>query len=228
MKVAAIIPAAGQGRRLGSKTFKPFVRIFGKPLLVHTLESLKESFNFSEIIIATAPSRLEETLGLLRRHRIRGVRVVLGGKSRAESVRNALFTVSGDCEWVLVHDAARPFVDRSQVKKLLRAALMTGAAILAAPVTATVKRVDGQKTVLNTEDRDSLFLAQTPQVFRKDLLVRRYDELGPAALGRTDEAALFDRSRTQVRAVLGDLRNIKVTTPEDIELFKFYYKTGKR
>ena len=223
MKIAAIVPAAGLGRRLKTKAFKPFVRILGKPLLVHTLESLKKSFDFAEIIVAAAPAKLDETLRLLRRHKLHGVRVVLGGRNRSGSVRNALLNVSGDCDWVLVHDAARPFVGRVLVRRLLNAAKATGAAIAATPVTATVKRSGARKDVIfKTEDRERLFLAQTPQLFRKGLLAKRYRTLGAKALLCTDEAALFDRSRVRVRLVPGDPKNIKITAPEDIKLFKFY------
>ena len=229
MKIAAIVPAAGHGRRLKTKTFKPFIRILGKPLLVHTLESLKKSFDFTEIIVAAAPAKLDETLALLRQHQFRGVRVVLGGRNRSGSVRNALLNVSGDCDWVLVHDAARPFVDGVLVRRLLNAARATGAAIAATPVTATVKRSNTRKDVIfKTEDREHLFLAQTPQLFRKGLLVKRYRELGAKAFLCTDEAALFDRSRVRVKLVPGDPKNIKITGPEDIKLFKFYSKIGKR
>ncbi len=228
MKIAAIVPAAGQGRRLKTKTFKPLVRILGKPLLVHTLESLKKSFHFTEIIVAAAPTKLDETLGLLRQHKLHGVRVVLGGRRRSESVRNALLNVSGDCDWVLVHDAARPFVDGVLVRRLLNAARATGAAITATPITATVKRSGVRKDVIfRTEDRERLFLAQTPQLFRKGLLAKRYRELGAKALLCTDEAALFDRSRVRVKIVPGNPKNIKITVPEDIELFKFYSKIRK-
>lgn len=229
MKIAAIIPAAGQGRRLKAKTFKPFIRVDGKPLLVHTLEAIRKSFDFEEIIVATAPSALERTIRLLRRYKFRGLRIVLGGRSRSESVQNALLSVSDDCDWVLVHDAARPLVARALVRRLLNASRTTGAVIAAMPATATVKRSGIRKDVIfKTEDRKRLFLAQTPQIFRKDLLVKRVRALGAKALRCTDEAALFDGSRTRVKIVLGDPKNIKITAPEDIKLFKFYSKLGQR
>ena len=151
------------------------------------------------------------------------VRVVEGGRTRAESVRNGVLSVSENCQWVLVHDAARPLVDKNLIRRLIHSAKKTGAAILAAPVTSTVKRVDTRhKTILGTEDRGSLVLAQTPQIFKKDLLMRRYQALGPKALLATDEAALFDGSGIKVNIVHGDERNVKITTSQDLELFKFY------
>ncbi len=223
MKIAAVIPAAGHGKRLKSIMPKALVSVLGQPLLVHTLKGLKKSFRFHEIIVAVPANRVENFKNILKRHSLTGVRVIRGGRTRAESVRNGVWNVSEACEWVLVHDAARPLVNKRLVRRLIRSAKKTGAAIAATPVTSTVKRTDAKsKTVLNTEDRDSLYLAQTPQVFKKVHLMKRYEILGPRALFVTDEAALFENSPIKVSVIPGDDRNIKITTPEDIKLFKFY------
>ncbi len=225
MKVSAIIPAAGQGKRLGSKVPKAFVPVNGRPLLVRTLSALKRSFLFEEMIVAVSFEWLEVAKKILKKHGLNRVRAVLGGRTRAGSVRNALSAVSEKCDWVLVHDAARPLVSKAVVRRTILGSKRTGAAICALPVSATVKRIDRfKRRILRTEDRDSLFLAQTPQVFRKDLLLKRYRELGERALEATDEAALFDGSRIQVAVVDGEERNRKITTPEDMELFKFYLR----
>lgn len=229
MRVAAIVPAAGKGRRLKSRQPKPFVPVRGRPLLIHTLRNLKKAFSFSEIILAVNPGTLKAIQRLLARHKIKGVRTVAGGRTRAQSVGNALGSVSPDCDWVLVHDAARPLVSRTLVGRLLKGARRSGAVISALPVSSTVKKTDAsQKIILRTQDRETLYLAQTPQVFRKDLLVGRYKQLGTKAFKATDEAALFDGSGVRVKIVEGEARNIKVTTPEDIELMKFYLLRAKR
>lgn len=223
MKIAVIVPAAGQGRRLKAKQPKAFVPFLGKPLLIHTLTNLKRSFHFKEMIVAAASSQLKSVRRLLARYRLGGVRVVPGGRTRAESVRNAVVSLSSRCEWVLIHDAARPFVSRDLVRRLIKSARRTGAAICALPATATVRRIDPRKGIaLGTEDRESLVLVQTPQVFRKRLLLERYRRLGRKALSRTDEAALFDGTHVKVSVIPGDSRNIKVTTKDDFELCKFY------
>ena len=228
MRVAAIVPAAGKGRRLKTRQPKPFVPVLGSPLLIHTLRNLKKAFSFSEIILAANPAALKAIRRLLARHKIKGVRIVRGGKTRAESVRNALWNVSPACDWVLVHDAARPLVSRALVGRLLKRVRRSGAVISAVPVSSTVKKTDAaQKFILRTQDRKTLYLAQTPQVFRKDLLVGRYKRLGRRAFQATDEAALFDGSGVRVKIAEGEARNIKVTTLEDIELMKFYLKGGK-
>lgn len=225
MKVAAIVPAAGEGRRLKTRQSKAFVAVFGKPLVIHTLLALKRAFHFEEIVLVIARSQEKKFQKLLKRFRLHDIRLVYGGGTRAESVRNGLMSVSNRCDWVLVHDAARPLVSARLVKNLLKAAKKHPAVILALPVNQTVKRVDLlSQAILKTEDRRELFLAQTPQVFKKDQLLRRYRELGDKALSVTDEAALFDGSRTKVRIFIGEEKNIKITTKADIELMKFYLK----
>jgi 2-C-methyl-D-erythritol 4-phosphate cytidylyltransferase len=199
---------------------KPFVRLFGKPLLLHTLESLSSAYPFTEILVAVEPGREAAARRLLGR--LRRVRVVAGGRTRAESVRNAVSQASARCDWVLIHDAARPFVTGPLVRRVLQAARASGAALCALPVTATVKRAGADLSVRRTEDRRTLYLAQTPQVFRRRLLAGRFRSAGRSASKATDEAALFDGSRVRVRLVPGESRNIKITTPEDLELFGFY------
>ena len=223
--VAAVIPAAGRGERLKAGKPKPFVSILGKPLLAHTLLALDRAYRFTEIIVAADSSRLDETVVLLRKYGLRKVRVVAGGATRAESVRNGVLSISSHCQWVLIHDAARPLAGKALIRSILKGAQDTGAAICALPATATVKKTDPRtKLILATENRDELFLAQTPQVFRRDLLEARYQTLGNKALHKTDEAALFDGSAVKVKIVPGEISNLKITTSEDIALFRYYLK----
>lgn len=224
-RVAAVIPAAGAGKRLGTKRAKPLVWVGGKPLFIHTLEALQTSFRFSDILLVVAAREEKRIKSLLIRHGFKNVRVVRGGSTRAESVRNGVMALSKNTDWVLIHDAARPLVTKVLVNRVLRDLARSQAVIPVLPVNATVKKMSLKgKTILGTEDRRELFLAQTPQVFRKGLLVNRYRQLGDKALLATDEAALFDGSRTRVKAVLGDPRNIKITTKDDLELAEFYLR----
>src|SRR3989338_2260838 len=141
MKVAAIVPAAGDGRRLGSRAPKPFVVVHKKPILVWTITHLKKAFRFREIILVAKSTRIASTQALLHRYWLESVRVVPGGKTRAESVLKGLDEVSADCDLVLVHDVARPLVQPKTVKAVLRAAGSKGAAICALPIADTVKKV---------------------------------------------------------------------------------------
>ncbi len=229
MNVTAIVPAAGLGKRFGSRKPKVYLGLAGVPMIVRTLRALRSGFRFREVFVCIEKKRLHEARLLLDRHGLRDVKLAPGGVTRAESVRNALDVASTASDWVLVHDAARPLVDAETVKKVIREAARTGAAICAVPVTSTVKKVDAsKKTVISTEDRKFLFLAQTPQVVRRKELVARYARLGKSALRATDEAALLDGTRIKVRVVEGSARNIKVTTKDDLKLAQFYLKNEER
>ena len=225
MRVAALVPAAGRGRRLGNKTPKPFIKILGKPLLVYTLENLNKAGPFHEIIVAVEKGRVRSTEALLKRWGLGSARVVAGGSTRAESVRQAVFSVSDDCELVLVHDAARPAVSARCVRGVIQAAKKSGAAVCALPATATVK-LGGPRfgKVFRTLDRRRIYLAQTPQVFGRKKLLERYRLLGKKALTATDEAALFDGSGAAALLVPGEAGNLKITTAEDLRLFRFYLR----
>ena len=208
-----------------NKVPKPYVSVLGRPLLVHTLKNLLGAYSFEEVVVLAHKNDVKKTRALLDRYGLRSVRVAPGGSSRADSVRLGLRALRKDSEWILVHDAARPLVSRAVVLRTLKAARTSGAALCALPVTATVKRVDPARAVVKgTEDRRVLCLAQTPQVFRKSLLLSRYRILGVRALSATDEAALFDRGAVRVRVAEGEARNIKVTLPEDLRLMEFYLK----
>jgi 2-C-methyl-D-erythritol 4-phosphate cytidylyltransferase len=224
--VAAIIPAAGRGKRLQSKIPKAFVPVHGKPLIVHTLKNLLSAYPFTETVVLVDKPQTQRAKKILRSHGLKNVRVEAGGATRADSVRRGLLALAQAPEWVLIHDAARPLIRKNVVLRVLSGARKTGAALCVLPVTATVKRLDGsRRAVVATEDRGSLCLAQTPQVFRRTLLLSRYERLGRRALNATDEAALFDKSAVSVRVVEGDAGNLKVTTPEDLRLLEYYLRS---
>lgn len=216
-RVAAVIPAAGSGTRLSSRIPKPYVRLAGQPLLIWTLKTLSKSFRFTEIVVSVDRKRMAYAGRLLKKANLARIKVVAGGGSRAASVRNAIKSLATDPDLVLIHDAARPFISKKLVRSVVEQANLKGAALCAIPVTATVKRAKSLKDpVLGTENRNELFLAQTPQVFRTSWILEQYRRPDPAVLGATDEAALFDGTSRRVYLVPGEGRNIKITTPEDL------------
>lgn len=216
MIVSAVVPAGGRGVRLKLKTPKPFIEVSGKPLLVLTLERLARTYRFEEIVVPVEPFRAREVERLLSKYGLGNVRVVAGGRTRAESVRNGVLALNQKSEWVLIHDAARPLVTPGLVRRILSEARKTGGAICALQATATVKRVSRDLSISGTEARETLYLAQTPQVFKAKDLLWRYEALGATALDRTDEAALFDGTSVRIRVVSGEAQNIKITTSEDL------------
>ncbi|MGC9453944.1 MAG: 2-C-methyl-D-erythritol 4-phosphate cytidylyltransferase [Phycisphaerae bacterium] len=214
-KVSVILPAAGAGRRFGGGKSKIFQPLLGKAVFLHALERLSGRSDVIQTLLVVSRRdirELEEHYG--RELRRLGAEIVEGGSDRTGSVRNALAKVSGDAELVCVHDAVRPCVRDEQIDAVFAAAETYGAAILAAPVHATLKQSADGARISRTVSREGLWQAQTPQVFRRELLLEAYST-GAAA---TDDAELVQRLGHEVRLVESDARNVKITKPADLAL----------
>jgi 2-C-methyl-D-erythritol 4-phosphate cytidylyltransferase/2-C-methyl-D-erythritol 2,4-cyclodiphosphate synthase len=219
MRVTAIIAAGGRGTRLAADRPKQFLEIAGHSLLELSVSAMASSGRVDDIVVAVPADHVDEVRGQFGRVGIPLV-VVAGGRRRQDSVANALASVPRESDVVLVHDAARPFVSRDVIGRTIDAAASFGAAIAAMPVRDTVKQasaalVDGSRVVHATLRRDEIFLAQTPQAFRRSLLEEAFQRAGD--LDVTDEAMLAERAGFPVHLVAGDPGNIKVTTPDDLE-----------
>jgi len=235
MKVAVILPAAGLGTRMGRASAettgtsrKQFMQLDGAPILLHTVRKFAASNRVSEIVIALRREDLEWAGELLRREiRNKSVRVVEGGNSRQESVERALAAVSPDTDLVAVHDAVRPFIDLEIIEKAIDEAGEYGAAIVGIVPVDTVKQVSGAQAsgakIRSTISRERLVLAQTPQVFRFDLLKQAFDAARRDGFVGTDESSLVERlEQVEVRVVMGSDRNIKITKPGDMDLARLF------
>jgi 2-C-methyl-D-erythritol 4-phosphate cytidylyltransferase len=232
MKVVVIIPAAGLGTRMAAVSAKPasskqFVELSGVPILVHTLRKFAAAPAVTEIVLALRRSEAETFAPRLQQEKLgKPLRVVEGGESRQESVGNALAAVTAaPDDIVLVHDAVRPFVDDEIIGKVIAAAQKYGAAIAGWPAQDTIKQVDRTAEgalVISTIPRERVVLAQTPQGFRFGILKKAFDEAGADGFVGTDEASLVERAGHEVAVVMGSPRNIKITTPADLELAEFY------
>ena len=227
MKVSVILPAAGLGTRMGREksgaSRKQFLVLEGAPVLVHTIRKFLKCPSVDEIVVALRLEDLEWARGLIQaEHPSKPVRVVEGGDSRQESVRNALASLPPDTDLVAVHDAVRPFVSRDLVEKVIQEAARHGAAIVGVVPVDTVKQVHKDR-VRSTLSREHLVLAQTPQVFRLDLIQRAFAKAHEDNFTGTDEASLIERlEEIEVRVVQGSDRNIKITKPNDIELAQIF------
>ena len=234
MNVSLIIAAGGTGKRFSrgskekSRLSKLFLDLAGQPVLAHTLEAFQEIPQIREIILAIPPGTQE----WVRRHLLNGrreglaIRLVRGGKTRAESVWNALKRTSPKNDWVLVHDGARPFPPRQAILELLQKPPRAEGVILARPVVPTLKRViPGNDQVLETIDRSFLFEAETPQLVRRSFLLKAYRE-NPKAFLATDESSLIESLGGRVKVLSHSRWNIKVTTPEDLRLAEAYFCSG--
>lgn len=215
MTYEVIIPAAGQGTRMGAGKNKLFIELNGVPVIIHTLKVFDNDEWCKGIILAVNP--IEETLfkEMLTKYRIQKVStLVAGGNERQQSVYNGLKAVKTEGV-VLVHDGARPFIDQSTIHQLVCEAEASGAATVAVPVKDTIKKVSN-KSVLETVERSSLWAVQTPQAFRVSILRSAHGEAERKSFSGTDDASLVEFEGGHVSVVEGDYDNIKLTTPEDI------------
>ena len=216
MKVSVIIPAAGASTRFGGNTKKIFERLRDRPVFVRSIELFVNRPDVCQLQVVVAEDDLETmkaryaaNIGFM------GAKVVLGGATRTESIRNALAKVADEADFICVHDAVRPCVSPLWIDDVFAAAERTGAAILAIPLHGTLKRVGADHAIEATVDRDGLWEAQTPQVFGKELLLRAYAE---ADGGASDDASLVEALGETVTVVPGDLRNVKITTKRDLAM----------
>jgi 2-C-methyl-D-erythritol 4-phosphate cytidylyltransferase len=205
-----IIPAAGEGRRLGAGTSKAFVDLGGSSMLVRTMERFDGVSGIADRVVAVRPCDVESARSCLDRW---DVAVVEGGSRRQDSVRAGLYAAKS--EYVAIHDAARPFVPRNLIERVLHEAVEHGAAIAAAPVTDTIKQAEGD-SILRTVPRDGLWAAQTPQAFETEILRRAFESAG-GSLDVTDDSQLVEALGIPVRIVPAGPENLKITTPEDLE-----------
>lgn len=228
MSTLAIVPSAGVGKRLGSRRHKSFVLLNRKPLLYWTLQAVSGCGAVDGIIVVTHRRDLSATERLVARHRFKKViRVVPGGPTRTDSVFCGVQAAPKSARWFLVHDGARPLVTPQVLARTLRAARKSGAAIAAVRVVPTIKEADGLR-VKKTLDRSRLWAVQTPQAFRRSLLERAHRQARSKGIKATDDAALVEALGHRVQIAIGDPRNIKVTTPEDLLVARIFLRNASR
>ncbi|HTP88363.1 MAG TPA: 2-C-methyl-D-erythritol 4-phosphate cytidylyltransferase [Bryobacteraceae bacterium] len=229
MKVSVILPAAGLGTRMGRSSpekfgtsRKQFMLLDGSPILLHTIRRFVASPSVTEIVVALRAEDSDWAAELIGSEGFaKPVRLVQGGDSRQQSVENALASIEADTDLVAVHDAVRPFIEIETIEKAIAEASATGAAIVGIVPVDTVKQVHLNK-VRATIPRERLMLAQTPQVFRYDLLRNAFDKAREDGFIGTDESSLVERLDVDVHVVPGSDRNIKITRPSDMELARLF------
>ena len=225
MIVEAIVPAAGLGVRMNSSIPKPLVKIGKKPVIVYTLEALAKNRDIKRILVAVNEDNLSRFKKVIGRYKIgKSLVFVSGGSTRGDSVENCLKQVSGETDFVLIHDAVRPFISQALISRLIRDVKESQAVICGAPVKATIKKVTRQLIVAQTLDRENIWEIQTPQVFAKALLTEAYKRYGSRA--GTDDASLVEKMGQKVKVIEGSYFNIKITTPEDLVLARAILKEG--
>lgn len=238
VNVIAIIPAAGLGTRMmppGKKGLpsKQFFEINGTPILIHTLRVFAHNQQVTNIVVALRKNEMEQFSRRLERERLAAkVHLVEGGEHRQDSVANALASLKAAADdVVLVHDAVRPFVDDEIISNVIHEVQRHGAAIAGLPAIDTIKQVDRAAEgaiVTSTIPRERVVQAQTPQGFRYELIRRAFDSAIADGFTGTDEASLVERLGENVWVVMGSSRNIKITTPADLELAEFLMAQASR
>lgn len=227
MKVGAIIAAGGVGRRMKADRPKQLLRLNDTPILLYTIRKFDATPIVDEIVVAAPHDSFEEVRQLVSAADLRKpVEVVEGGDRRQDSTYKGLLKLSRDVTVVAVHDAVRPFVSSQEIEEVVREADRKGAAILAIPITDTVKQVE-KDLVDSTLNREHLVLAQTPQAFRMDLLGQAYERAIQDEYYGPDESSLVERLGYPVSIVRGSERNIKITRPSDLKLALVYLEEEK-
>jgi 2-C-methyl-D-erythritol 4-phosphate cytidylyltransferase len=218
-RFAVILPAAGKSSRFRGREKKPFINLDGRAVWLRCVELFITRDDVCQCLIVVAPedqetfrSRYQANLAFLN------VQIAEGGAERFESVANALALVKAEAEFVAIHDAARPCATTESIETVFTKAIKTGAAMLAVPVTDTVKRADDDGRVKETVPRQQLWLAQTPQVFRRDWLVEAYAQRKQLGQNITDDAQLLEAMGHPVHFVEGSTSNIKITSHADLAL----------
>jgi 2-C-methyl-D-erythritol 4-phosphate cytidylyltransferase len=216
--VVALVPAAGRGLRMGGSVPKQFLSLGGEPLIVQSLRTLQAAPVVDQIVLAVPLVDIGYCeREIVSRHRFTKVaKVVAGGAERQDSVRCALAHIHSDTEIVLIHDAVRPFMTHQMITEVVAAARKEGAAIIALPMRDTVKQVRTDRTIERTVDRTPLWLAQTPQAFRRDWIELAHKKAHAEGIRATDDAFLVEWLGHSVAVVEGSGENIKVTRPEDL------------
>jgi 2-C-methyl-D-erythritol 4-phosphate cytidylyltransferase len=224
--LSAVVVAAGRSQRMGfDKLLTPLA---GRPLLLHTLDRLLQTEMPEEIVLVIRPgsdAEMEAVIAPLREHGT--IRMVPGGAQRQDSVQAGLRAVAPSSEYVLVHDAARPFVTREMIDVVLAAAKLSGAAVCGAPCSDSLKEVGEDGLVQQTVDRARLWTVQTPQIFQTKLLRDCYQAVAKSGQVFTDDTAVVEAAGCDVRAVLYHGINLKVTTPADWKLAEAYLQLGE-
>jgi 2-C-methyl-D-erythritol 4-phosphate cytidylyltransferase len=229
MQVFAILPAAGLGTRMAGPQPKQFLTLDGVPILIHSLRAFAEVRRVTAVYVAVRKPEMERVQAQVADYGFSDrVQVVEGGDHRQESVAHALSALPADPDdIVLVHDAVRPLIDAATIERTIDAVIQHGAAIVGLPAVDTIKQVERTSEgaiIKATIPRAGVVLAQTPQGFQYSVIKKVFDEAAADGFTGTDEASLAERSGHEVAVVMGSPRNIKITTPADMELAEFYLR----
>lgn len=221
----AVIVAAGKGKRMGTEISKQFLPLCGKEILAHTVEKFEKAEKIRDIILVTGEDSLQDVQDMTQEYGWKKIRsIVAGGKERQDSVWNGLQEVSVDAEIVLIHDGVRPFVTEDILNLSMETAMEMGGCVAGVPAKDTIKVCNSENIAVDTPDRSTLWQIQTPQTFRRELIMKAYEQAKEDGFVGTDDASLAEYSGYLVKVIMGSYRNIKITTKEDLLIGEVFLK----
>ena len=218
MKNCVIIVAAGSGKRMRSAIAKQYIELKGRTILSYTIETFNNSENIDDIVLVTSSDAVDYVRReIIEKYGFDKVRTIVeGGADRQDSVYKGLKAVDSDTDVVLIHDGVRPFVADKYIAELESIAMEFGGCVLGGPVKDTIKVCDSEGYITDTPKRETLWLAQTPQCFKYDIIMKAYEKAEKEGYRGTDDSMLAERLGIRIKMVRGDYDNIKITTPEDL------------
>lgn len=222
MKYYSIIVAGGTGSRMKSKLPKQFIEVCGKPILIHTIEAFERAFEQIEIIVVMNSDFIDHWQSIAQKHSKQNIQVVAGGKTRFHSVKNGLSKIQGSASIIGVHDSVRPCISINLLQKLYKVAESNDAVIPLIPLKDSIRKIDTQKNESKTfsVNRADYLLVQTPQCFEQKILIDAYEQSYSDQF--TDDASVVEADGKIISHIIGEYRNIKITTPSDLQLAELY------
>jgi 2-C-methyl-D-erythritol 4-phosphate cytidylyltransferase len=208
---------------MGSEIPKPFIKLSGKTILQRSVECFLDVKGLRQIIVATSKEWIDDCVKILENINASGVdlKVIEGGTERQYSIQNALDQLDNEIELIAIHDAVRPFVELEKIEDCFKTAAKFGGAILAVPAKDTIKRIDGELVIKQTPKRSELWQAQTPQVFKTELIKKAYSSAIENNYLGTDDSSLVERIGGAVKVVEGNRKNLKITFPIDLRVAEY-------
>lgn len=230
MHVTAIVLAAGEGRRIGGDVFKAYLPIAGRPLVLRTLDRMFAAKTVEKVILVVAGNEITRCNALLRADPAlcaRPCELQTGGATRQQSAIRGLEKIGAETDIVIIHDGARPFVSAALIDRLVEAAAEKGAVVAGLPVRDTIKVVGGDRLIQSTPERSALWEIQTPQVFKRELIIAAHEAAEKNGVQATDDAMVVERFGKPVYVLEGERTNFKITLPEDVWLAEMMICEGR-
>lgn len=219
MKVSVVIPAAGQGKRMKANKNKQFLLLNDKPILAHTIDIFEGRADIDEIIVVAQADEIDYCQSeIIHKYNFNKVsKIIEGGRTRQESVYNGLKAVSEKADFILIHDGARPLLTNELIKHIITEVEKYQAVAIGVPVKDTIKIINRDKVIIDTPTRDNLIAIQTPQAFKRNLILQAYQKAFDDDYLGTDSSSLVERLNKEVKVIEGSYENLKITTSEDLE-----------